>query len=749
MSALTLTMLTILGCSFGLSVGGPGADDASLGSENWSDDDDGALTGDDALCPEDEVLFEASVWEPALGRQCVVCHAAGGPAGSTRLVLDPDDMLANLRAATAVGELLLTKPTGLDPYGHGGGALVFEDSATYDALAFWVDWGGGVCEQPAPKTCDDAPGERRLWRLTHDQYDRTVSALLGFASSYGQGFATDEVVDHFDNDAGALGVPPLLADQYRAAAEALATEADIDALLPCDAAMDDAICAATFIEDFGLRAFRRPLSADDIQRYLGIWDAVADEDGFDEGARWVIIAMLQSPHFLYRSELGEHRTSGEYVLTDWEIASELSYLIWGGPPDERLLTAANAGELTSPAQVRGQVERMLRDDRALATAASFVESWLMLDRLETVSREGLTAELRAAMGDETRALVAEVAEQDGALSELMRSRYTYVDDGLAEHYGLEGSGGAASGWVSLDGERYGGLLTQGSVLTTHALADGSSPIHRGALIRERLLCEPLPPPPPNLDTSPPEVDPTLSTRERYAEHSSNPECASCHVLIDPIGFGLENYDGLGRFRAEEAGEAVDASGYVDFVAFDGAFDLAEVLLEDPRFRSCFVETWRRWGTGEEACATDPGEVGLLEPLAELTERVTFTLRAGARDEGDTFAVGQRLDSDDLPDDPGDPGDPGEDPDPEPDGDLELTLDENSRWETGYCVNALVSNHGDVALAWEVRSTIEGSINNAWETSWYEDGGAIVFSGMSWNETVQPGSSVAFGFCADL
>jgi len=739
MSALLMTamMMVTPGCSFGLTVDDPDGE-GGPGTEDWTD---GALTGDDALCPEDEALFETSVWEPALGRQCVVCHAAGGPAAGTRLVLDPDDMLANLRAASAVGELLVTKPTGQDS--HGGGALVFADSATYDALAFWVDWSGGVCEQPAPKTCDDAPGDRRLWRLTHAQYDRTVRALLGLEAAPGEGFAPDEVVDGFDNDADALAVDPLLADQYRAAAEALAYQADLDPLLPCEGTEDteDTACAAAFIEDFGLRAFRRPLSPADIERYLDVW-ALAASDGFDEGARWVIIAMLQSPHFLYRSELGVQEGSGEYALTDWEIASELSYLLWGAPPDERLLAAADAGALQTAAQLREQVDRMLRDERALETAASFVEDWLLLGRLETVSREGLTEALRASMAAETRALVAEVAQQGGDLSELMRARYTYVDAGLAEHYGLSGDG-----WVSLDGERYGGLLTQGSVLTTHALSDGSSPIHRGALIRERLLCEPLPPPPPNLDTSPPEVDPTLSTRERYAEHASNPECAACHTLIDPIGFGLEHYDGLGRWRDRDAGAAVDASGFVDFVAFDGAFDLAEVLLEEPRFRSCFVETWRRWGTGGDACATDPGEVGLMAPLAELTERVTFTVRAGARDEGDTFAVGQRLDSDDLPDDPID--DPGEDPDPEPDGDLELTLDENSRWETGYCVNAQVSNHGDVALAWEVRSAIEGSINNAWETSWYESSGDVVFSGMSWNEVVQPGSSVGFGFCADL
>jgi hypothetical protein len=685
------------------------------------------------LCPEDEATFQSEVWEPVLGTQCVGCHVDGGLAASTDFVLDPDDMLASLRAFSQVSDRILLKPTGLHEEGHGGGQLIELDSPEYAALAFWVDWNDGTCAVPALPSCDALEQARRLRRLSHAEYDRTIADLLGIDSDYGQRFAADPVVDGFANDAEALELSPLLADQYRAAAEEIAGSISLNPLLPCDPyQVGYSGCAALFIEDFGYRAFRRPLVQSDVDRYLDLWTLVATEDGFDEGLRWVLTAMLQSPHFLYRSELGVHQGDGVFQLTDWEIASELSYTFWGTMPDEELLAIAGAGELQTPEQIQAQAQRLASDPRVLETAADMVEAWLLLDRLQTVSRDGLDQELRDAMRQETRDLIQDIASDNGSLADLMQARHTFVDEALADHYGL-----AETGEVPLDGERYGGLLTQGSLLTTYALPTGSSPIHRGVLVRERLLCEELPPPPSNLDTSPPAVDPNASTRERYTEHSANPQCASCHEKIDPIGFGFEHYDGLGRWRATEEQHPIDASGDVDGQDFDGVAELSQLLLEDTRFRSCFATTWERYATGVESCAADPGDVRFLDPLIALPTKLSFRQRIGTPLEGDTFSSGDRL-SVELPEDDIEPGE-----------DIEFSLTIANSWTNGYCADGLVINHSVDYVKWEVSDTIDGTINSIWNATYHTVGTDTVFSGDTWNTELAPGTSTTFGFCADL
>jgi hypothetical protein len=743
----------------GTSADGDGAPGSGGGAGNGSGDDTDDDGGDDPVdmdCPEDVEVFATHVWEPVLSNQCVLCHIEGGIAGETRMVLDPEDMLTSLRAAARVADSLLEKPTGTHADGHVGGTLIDADSSEAKALEFWVEWTQGTCEEPEVQTCTDAPSQRRLWRLTHSEYDNTIADLLGIATAMGDTFAADTEIDGFHNDAAALTVGNLLADQYRSAAEDLSATVDMDDILPCDPdEVGATTCAVLFIDDFGLRAFRRPLNSDEIERYGLFWAEISESDGFEEGVRWVVAAMLQSPHFLYRSELGILDEDALWRLTDWEVATELSYLLWATMPDETLLSAAAAGELSTPAQIQAQVERMADDPRLLSTASHFVATWLELDRLRTVSREGLTDELRSSMRDETDALVQEMASVDGTLEDLMLSRITHVDDNLAEHYGTE-----TTGWVSLDGTTRGGLLTQGSVLTTHALSNGSSPIHRGVLVRERLLCEELPPPPPMLDTSPPEVDPTLTTRERYAQHSNDPACASCHDKIDPIGFGFENFDGLGRFRDEESGQLVDATGAVDAAEFDGVFDLAETLMDDARFRSCFVKTWRRWATGDNACADDPGAVGLTEPLLGITQRARFTHRTSEAegDEADTLAQGDRLDTAELDDialalgevddGGGDSGGGGDGGGGSTTPGVDLNLVYQSEWDAGFCMDGVVSNTTSATVEWAVSAAIGGTITGIWNAEHSTSGSETTFTGVGWNQEIGPGETAEFGFCAD-
>jgi hypothetical protein len=660
------------------------------------------------------------------------------------MVFDEDNMLQNLRATSRVSDLLMLKPTGLHPDGHAGGALVLPDSEAWSALQFWVDWTHGICEEDGAgdgELCADEPLNRRLWRLDHDQYQRTIFDLLGVSTDYGEHLAPDTTIDGFSNDAEALIVSGLLADQYRDAAEDLASVADIAGMLTCVPLEGEMTqCAATFIEEFGTRAFRRPIAGDEITTYLDLWANIAEEDGFFEGLRWVVAGMLQSPHFLYRSELGTAASEGMYTLTDWEIASELSYLIWGTMPDEALFAAAQDGALHTEDQIREQVDRMMADERALETTASFIDAWLQLDRITTLARVGWSAELQSAMTEQTHETVKELARTNQTLEDLMLSPSTYLPEALATHYGA-----ASSGWVEQDGETYGGLLTHGSMLTVYALGDGSSPVHRGVAVRERMLCEELPPPPPNLDTSPPAADAGGTTREKYEVHSSLPECASCHILIDPIGFGFEHYDHLGRWRTEEVGQPVDASGDLDGIAFTGAPELSELLVEDPRFRTCFIQTWRRWGMGAEACANDESDVPLTGPLEGMPTRIAFTSRTGSSEGSATRATGERLDATEIASLAETTGEilPGG-----ATSGVEFTLIESATWTTGFCSDATVTNTTAAAIVWEVREEVTGTITSIWGAEYTIDGDDHVFTGVSWNAELPAFGSTTFGFCGE-
>ena len=443
-----------------------------------------------------------------LSTYCLGCHNSDGPAAGTRMVFEADDMLHNLRAAAGVADLLLVKPTGLHEDRHAGGELVLPDTDAWAALEFWVDWTNGVCAEE-DEGCEDEPLPRRLRRLDHSEYQRTIEDLLGITTDHAETLAPDVAVDGFPNDVDALLVSGLLADQYRAAAEDLASVADVSGMLSCVPEEGQVTqCAAQTINDLGTRTFRRPLAADELAVYLELWADVARDDGFFEGLRWVLAGMLQSPHFLYRSELGTSAGEGAYVLTDWEVASALGYLIWGTMPDDALFAAAEAGALSTPEEIQAQADRLLSDERALETAADFVEIWLHLDRLTTVSREGLTWELQQAMREQTRETVKTLASEGASVSALLAGNEGYIPDTLAGHYGI-----SESGWVSLDGERYGGLLTHGEL--AHGLCPRrwlKSGTSRGRG-RERMLCEHLTAP-ANLDTSPPAADAGGTTREK-------------------------------------------------------------------------------------------------------------------------------------------------------------------------------------------------------------------------------------------
>jgi hypothetical protein len=415
----------------------------------------------------------------------------------------------------------------------------------------------------------------------------------------------------FDTDADAAVVTAPHVEAYLAAAETLADFAAARAgtLHPCGWDADRAGCTRGLVEGLGRRVFRRPLAADEVERFVALGLAPLDRT---EGVATAVHAMLVSPYFLYRSELGEPDGDG-YRLTGWEIASALSYAIWGTAPDDALLDAAAAGALDTPAGIEAAARRLLADPRARAAVGELVLQWAGGEAVLTADKRAdlfpdFDAATRAALARETRELGAHVVfDGSGRWSELVTADYTVVDATAAQFYGLPAAGVVPYG----DGRRA-GVLGHASMLAAHAHSDQTSPILRGLFVRKNLLCEPLPPPPP-FAGGVPDVDPTATTRERFAQHTANPVCASCHRFIDGVGFGFEHFDAVGRWRDVEAGQAIDASGDLTDVERLGTDtsapyatlpELAAIIAGSRAGESCFVRQTFRFARGKQETLAD-------------------------------------------------------------------------------------------------------------------------------------------------
>jgi hypothetical protein len=728
-----------------------------------SSDSDGQRQGAD--CADDLDFFRTQVWAPTLGAQCIACHNAGGAASGTRMVLQPAEAPGALEANYATvralaGEqfeglpLLLLKPSGQHPGGHGGGKVLLQGSVRYEDLRRFVDRINhvpGACEAPAEACTQglEAAGQRRLRLLTRFEYDNTLRDLLYLDATWGKEFPAEEVVHGFDNNAEARTVGPLLADQLLTAAEEAAAlaVANLGRFVTCDAGE---ACARQFVTRFGERAFRRPVTGTEHGRYMTLYKAVAATEGYTAGIQTVMAAMLQSPNFLYRAELGRHTGNGQFALTDHEVASQLSYLFWGSMPDEALFAKARAGQLHTPEQVEAEARRLLASARSRPVLDHFVTQWLELDRLAQAEKDpaafpDFTPTVRAAMRAETTELFAYVVRQgSGRLPELFSSNYSFLTSELASFYGLSGQAenSATTGmqrWA-LQSTGRGGILTHGSILASQATPQASSPVRRGKLVRERLLCQPLAPPPSGVEVQLPPVAPQASNRERYSEHSQNAACASCHHLMDPIGFGFEQFDSVGRYVPTQAGQPVDASGQVlDSFSTDGAFfgvdGLQEMLAESPDVHGCFSRQWMRfaYGVAEEDASCESrtlaerfqtGGLSVPELLMALTQLPAFTGRTG-----DVSSVSEPL-----------PGSPSAEP-------LLVQVRPQSSWESGFCDNIDITNTGSRELEWVVPLRIPGTLKDAWNATATPRGEEVLFTGVSYNRKIAPGATLSFGYCA--
>jgi hypothetical protein len=480
-------------------------------------------------------------------------------------------------------------------------------------------------EPPPPPTspaCEPTTW-RRVRRLSQREYRTVLADLLGNVPLYFP-FQPDPRSAGFDNDADTLLVASGMTEHYAQVAEQAAAALPVDRVAPCAPGADAAACAAEFARGFGGQAYGRPLTDEEAGRLGVLFRDTAAEDGYEDGIRVMAEAILQSPHFLYRTELGEG-TTGVFKLTGHEIASQLSFLLTGARPDATLRAAADAGLLTDPAQRRQQAARLLTDPRAQVHLRGFLSSWLGLDGLPrmTKSNEFFTpAQFNVTIREGMKAEVDHFFEEalgpgGGTLDALLLPSESFVTPALATAvYGADALETPASGGsrIKLDPNHRRGILSLPGFLSAHATVAHSSPVDRGLLVLRRLMCIDLPPPPASLMVMPlPAPDAAHTTRQNQEAHSSDPRCAPCHHVIDPVGFGFEQMDGVGKFRTVERGQPVNSQGGLAGTDVDGPFEgpaeLSMRLAGSAQLRDCFVGVAWRWAEGrsprtEDSCALD-------------------------------------------------------------------------------------------------------------------------------------------------
>jgi hypothetical protein len=400
-------------------------------------------------------------------------------------------------------------------------------------------------------------------------------------------------------------------------------------VVPCQT--QDTACASQFIDQFGLHAFRRPLTTDEKSRYVKLFDPTLSAN-FKAGVSLVISSMLASPNFLFRTELGDDRGGGNFVLSPYEIASALSYTYWGTMPDDALFASAAAGTLANKSEIETQVRRLLADARGRAHVASFFSEWTEAPRAFVADKDmstypnvysgaGGKDALVAAMQAEEAAFVTNVVfDSTKKWSELFTANYTFANDRLASYYGLPAPGSSDKAVkVPLPaGSQRGGLITLGAFLYGHARTNQSSPVQRGHLIRANMFCSDVPPPPMGVDATVKPGTPGNTGRKQIEFLTGSGICVACHGLINPIGYALEGFGGAAEDRTMDNGEAVDTSGqYNDAdgiaapVPFNGARELSNLLANNDNARGCLAQNYHKYTRGFLAKGVDLAAVTKL------------------------------------------------------------------------------------------------------------------------------------------
>jgi hypothetical protein len=480
-----------------------------------------------------------------------------------------------------------------------------------------------------------AVGPTGLRLLTPTQYANSIIDVLGDVAATPVGQWRSSIA------AAQGGVSPAGVEQYEQAAFQLTAQIFEDpalrmAVADCvpSVAADDP-CIAAVVETLGRRAWRRPLSADEIARYQQVAFDVA---GLLDGDPWVglqhsVVGLLQSPNFVYRVELGTPLPDDptRVRLDAYELASRMSYFIWNTTPDDTLLDAAHSGGLDDDGGRKAQVDRLMTSPRARSGIVQLFVDSFDLDALLTLQKNqtllpAFSSTLGAAMREELTHVIADTVLDQGDVRRLFDTRTGYVDAELAALYGVDAPIGSEPAAVTLPPERS-GLLTLAGFLAIHSGDASTSPTHRGLTIRRAMMCQTVPPPPPDVEPNLPE--PTgdeghVTKREQLAEHASNPVCAACHKLIDPIGLALEHYDAIGGYRATDQGLTIDPSGDLDGVPFADAIELSAILADHDAVPHCVIVGLYRYALGH---VEQPDQYETIAHLLQVLSDSGYDLRA--------------------------------------------------------------------------------------------------------------------------
>jgi hypothetical protein len=489
--------------------------------------------------------------------------------------------------------------------------------------------GGG-----SPVLTDSSP-IRRLRRLSSREYNNVVRDLLGDTSKPASQFLPDSYPNGYDNGSAGLAVQSDQVVGYQAAAEALAATAvtnDMTRLLAgCDVAQRGVqACLESFLSTLAPRAYRRPLTTSELQRLRDVFYAGAlTAGGFRAGIQIVLETILQSPQFLYREELGApgpvSAAGAPVELTDYEVASELSFLLTGSIPDAQVWSAVTRGQFHVVADHQREATRLLATPAAKDALRAFLNEWMATDRLASLTKDSrlyptFNTEMATSMATELNSFFDRVLwSGEGSLRELFTSNLSFANGTLASLYAVQGAG---SGFrpITLDPRLRPGILSRAGYLAVHSDFDSSGPIPRGVFVLQSILCLPPPPPPPNVPPAIPAGDPRvqkLTTRQRFGQHASSAFCATCHTAIDGMGFGFEEFDGIGVYRTRENGQRVDSSGTVIGTGeidgkYDGVAELAPKIAESRHLVGCFVKQAYRYAMGQ----VEPASGNDLEALGE-------------------------------------------------------------------------------------------------------------------------------------
>jgi len=477
--------------------------------------------------------------------------------------------------------------------------------------------GGGVDLPPGTVSPSLLPAGVR--RLTNAELDASARALLGVGAPPGVTFPPDARQDGFTRN-DAQRVDPVFAKQVAAVAAALGENAKsrADELAPCADTPATEACAQSFIESFGARAYRRALTTDETEGLLAVYRVGADGSTYADGIGLVVEAMLQSAGFLYETEIGDGTKFDPIILAPHELASSLSFLIIGQPPDAELIQKAADGALATPEGREEQAWRLMgTGDPARFTMLRIVREWLGIDRISETAKDstvyGAFEALRPHMVAEVDGFINEVISgSTGTIGELLGADYTIASPELATgFYGLTGGGADR---LSLTGTGRRGILNQSAFLSVYAHASESAPVFRGVAVLRRVLCKPPDSPAAlNIDVIPPAPDPSLTTRDRFGQHVADPMCAGCHSNIDGVGFTFENFDGMGSSRnGMENGQAVNTATTLELVSdVDGTYanseELALALSQSADVRACFARHLFHAMTATSGNAVQPSE----------------------------------------------------------------------------------------------------------------------------------------------